>query len=232
MLQAFVNKYAGAHARALEIGSGSGLLQDTVERYVGIDISMTARRFFHKPFLQSSATDLPFRDNAFDAAWTIWVLEHVANPERALNEIRRVVKHNGYILLRQAWNVDSWAADGYEVRPYTDFGIRGKLIKASIPVRVSRWYSLFHARQVRLIRTLLARVTRGGTRLHFVRLKPNYTRYWVTDSDAVVSLDFFEVFLWFTSRGDECVNCPSLKTLLFGRPGQRPEALIVRVNKQ
>jgi SAM-dependent methyltransferase len=231
MVRSFMETCQSERPLALEVGAGSGLLQDVVSDYVGTDLSLTARRFFHKPFVQSSATDLPFRDNAFDAVWSVWVLEHVSNPERALNEIRRVVKNNGYILLRPAWNVDSWAADGYEVRPYADFGFKGWLIKASIPIRLSRWYSLFHARQVRIISALRAALSRNGTRLHFVRLKPNYSRYWVTDSDAAISLDFFEVFLWFATRGDDCVNCPSTRTLLFGRPGQRPEALIVRVNK-
>src|SRR5262249_45007169 len=140
-------------------------------------------------FVVASATDLPFRDDSFDVAWSIWVLEHVRNPERALNEIRRVVRHGGYVVLRPAWNCDSWAADGYEVRPFRDFGLKGKLVKASIPIRMSRWYSLLYSRQIRLIRTL-ATIARGRPScLRYGRLTPNYDRYWVTDSDAVVSLD-------------------------------------------
>jgi SAM-dependent methyltransferase len=230
-IESFVQKYSLQGARALELGAGSGLLQDVVDDYVGIDVSSTANRFFHKPFVVASCADLPFRDDSFDVAWSIWVLEHVINPERALNEIRRVVRNGGYVLLRPAWNCDPWAADGYEVRPFSDFGLTGKLIKASIPIRLSRWYSLFHRRQVRLIRTLVTVLSGKPSRLHFRRLKPNYSKYWVTDSDAVVSLDFFETFLWFTSRGDHCADCPSRNALIFGRPGQRSELLVIRVNK-
>ena len=233
-IRSLLDRFGLVSARALECGAGSGLLQDLVQNYVGIDISSAARRFFHRPFAAASGEALPFQDDAFDVVWSVWVLEHVRNPERALREIRRVVRHGGYVLLRPAWNCDAWAADGYEVRPYRDFGPIGKLIKASIPIRTSRWYALLHSRQVRLLRTLATalRGLRGKpSRLRFTRLTPNYGEYWVTDSDAVVSLDFFEMFLWFTSRGDTCPGAPSRNAMVFGGPGQWPEFLVVRVNK-
>jgi SAM-dependent methyltransferase len=231
LLKGIIRKYHLESASALEVGCGSGLLQDVTTRYIGTDLSFTAHRFFHKPFLQASATDLPFGDNRFDVAWSIWVFEHLTNPEKALQEIRRVVKDKGYIVLRPAWNVDSWASEGYEVRPYSDFGLAGKLIKASIPLRSSTWYALFYARQVRLLRTAVTKLSGRPSKLRYSRLAPNYSRFWVTDSDAAVSLDFFEVYLWFHSRGDDCVNCPSLAGMLFGKPGARSETLAIRVNK-
>jgi SAM-dependent methyltransferase len=228
---AFVQRYGLSSARVLEVGCGSGLLQDLTHRYVGTDISLSAHRFLHKPFVQAPATQLPFADNTFDAIWSIWVLEHVTNPEQALQEIRRVVKDRGYVLLRPAWGVDSWASQGYEVRPYYDLGWRGRLVKASIPVRSSRWYKLLYTRQVRTLRTMFTVLSGRPSRLRYTRLQPNYSKFWVTDSDAAVSLDFYEVFLWFSSRGDDCVNCPSQTDLLLGRPAGRRDTIIVRVNK-
>lgn len=231
LIEEFVETHGLRHGRALEIGAGSGLLQDAVDRYVAMDVSARASRFFHKPFVEGSATAIPFADETFDAAWSIWVLEHISNPEQALSEIRRVMKDGSYLLLKPAWNCDSWAAEGYEVRPYSDFSLKGKLIKASIPVRLSKWYELMHSRQVRILRTLFTKLSGKPSQFHFTRLTPNYARYWVTDSDAVVSLDFFEMYLWFTSRGDTPVNTPSLRQMLFGLPGRRPLELIVRINK-
>jgi hypothetical protein len=69
------------------------------------------------------------------------------------------------------------------------------------------------------------------SQLRYKRLRPNYTKFWVTDCDAAVSLDFYEAFLWFTSRGDKCVNCPRQSDLLFGGPGGRLETMIVREDK-
>ena len=142
--------------------------------------------------------------------WTVWTLEHVPNPERALQEMRRVVKPGGYLLLIPAWNNSSWAAQGYGVRPYSDFGLAGKLIKASLIVRGSAVYQyacLVSARTIR--RTLWTYNDGGPTEFRYRRLTPNYDEYWDQDSDAINSLDPHEMMLWHLSRGDECLNCPS-----------------------
>jgi SAM-dependent methyltransferase len=80
----------------------------------------------HKPFVAGSATATPFSDNAFDTIWTIWVLEHVPNPEQALREIRRAAKDGGLLFLAPAWDVPSWAAQGCDYHPYSDFGTGGE----------------------------------------------------------------------------------------------------------
>jgi hypothetical protein len=58
---------------------------------------------------------------------------------------------------------------------------------------------------VNYLRSVAART--GPTRLRFHRITPNFEKYWQADSDAVVSLDPYEAALWFTSRGDRCLNC-------------------------
>jgi SAM-dependent methyltransferase len=232
MIDAFVRSADLESSRVLEVGSGSGLLQGAVPRYVAMDLSAGAAPFLRKPFVAASATHIPFADNSFDAAWSVWVLEHVHQPEMALGEIRRVVRDGGYILLYPAWNCEPWDADGYEVRPYGELDWRGKLIKATVPIRASRGYAFLHSRQVRAIRAVQVALGRRPSRLRYARLKPNYSKYWVTDSDAVVSLDFFEFALWFSSRGDTCIGCPSITRMIFGPFGRRPKALIVKVNKK
>ncbi|NWG13025.1 MAG: class I SAM-dependent methyltransferase [Acidobacteria bacterium] len=227
-IRSFVEEYGLKDRRILDVGAGSGMLQDVVHDYTALDISPSAKRFFHKPFVLGSATAMPFRDDEFDAAWTIWVLEHVPQPELALREIRRVVRHRGFIYLAPQWNCTPWAADGYEVRPYSDFGLTGKITKASIPFRrhpLYRFSYLVPIRSVRLSRWFL---TRSPTSLRYHRLTPNYDKYWVTDSDAVNSIDFFEAYLWFTSRGDTCLNCRNAwdELLLYNR-----WALIIQVEK-
>jgi SAM-dependent methyltransferase len=220
----FVNRYGLERARVLDVGAGRGYLQDIVQDYVGLDISPTARRFFHKPFVRASATDMPFRDNEFDAAWTVWVLEHVPQPERMLSEMRRVIKPGGLLLLWPAWFCTSWAADGYNVRPYSDFGLPGKLVKASIPVRASYPFSTAYVIPTRAIRTLASALLPGPTSFHYRRLTPNYKQYWEPDSDAVNSLDPHEALLWFRSRGDECLNCRSSWEVW-----QEPTVMVIRV---
>jgi SAM-dependent methyltransferase len=148
----FVKTYNLQQAKVLEIGAGTGKLQDVVHDYTGLDISASSRGHFRKPFIQASATAIPVPDDSFDVIWTINVLEHVPHPEHALREMRRVLRHGGYLYLSPAWQCRPWAAEGYQVRPWSDFGWRGKLIKASIPIRDSVAFRLIYTAPIRVIR--------------------------------------------------------------------------------
>ena len=170
----FVRRHGLERAHVLEVGAGSGHLQDIVSDYTGLDISPESRRFFHKPFVEASATSIPFQDGEFDAIWTVNVLEHVPKPEQALSEMRRGPKDKGILYLQAAWQCRPWAADGYAVRPYSDFGIQGKLVKASIPLRDAVAYRALYTFPIRLLRlgTLLA--TGTPTTFRYTALTPNY----------------------------------------------------------
>jgi SAM-dependent methyltransferase len=150
-LREFVHEHGLEDKKVLDIGAGRGYLQDVVGDYTGLDISPTAKRFFRKPFVLGSATALPFSDNHFDAVWSIFVLEHIPAPEQALLEMRRVVKDGGYIYLFPAWSCNSWAADGYQIRPYSDFNLAGKIVKASIPVRDASLYRAVYTTPIRIL---------------------------------------------------------------------------------
>jgi len=212
--------------RALDIGSGQGYLQDIVTDYTGLDITPTVARYYHKPYVLGSATSMPFEHDTFDTIWSIWVLEHVPNPEAALYEIRRVAKDGTILFLGPQWDCRPWQADGYDVRPYSDFGLWGKLVKAAIPVRVILTRASVPA--VRLARTAQWKLTGRPATFRYHRLTPNFQHYWEPDSDAVNSLDFYEMALWFRSRGDECLSCDSG----WSRLTQTGNPLIIRVHKQ
>ena len=79
-----------------------------------------------------------------------------------------------------------------------------------------------------MLRRLYWEWTQEPTVLRYTALTPNFQNYWVTDSDAVASIDSYEGMLWFLSRGDECINCPEgfLESIFLGHG-----PLIVRVNK-
>ena len=230
LIQDFVQRYGLQQKKVLEVGAGSGLLQDAAADYTGLEFSPTARRFFHKPLVEASATGMPFRDNSFDGLWSVWVLEHIPSPERVLREMRRVVKPGGYLFLMPACSVSRYAAGGYRVRPYADFGWKGKLIKASGQLVESLPFRALYSPQIKMIRSFGARWGSGPSRLRFVRLAPNYDQYWESDSDAVASITKHELYLWFTTRGDHCLNCPA-ETKLIVRGDPTPY-LIVQVAKR
>lgn len=226
-IRQFVRDFDLRDRRVLEVGGGSAVFQDLVTDYTAIDIAWTAGRFFHKPFVCASATSLSFADNTFDAIWTSAVLEHVPNPEEALREMARVLKNGGLLYLSPAWQCRPWAAEGYQKRPYSDFGLKGKLIKASIPLRDSvpfRASYVFPRRALSLLRSRLSRKPRS---LRFGRLTPNYEYRWQSDGDAVNSMDPFEVILWFEKRGHQCLNYKSVTRQFLVRTGP----LILRIAK-
>jgi len=218
-LSDFINGFGLRDRKCLEVGCGRGIFQDMVRDYTGVDLADSVGAYLHKPFMQCDAANLPFSDNTFDALWSITVLEHVPEPEKALLEMCRVVKPEGLIFLAPAWQCRTWARDGYPVRPYSDFNLAGKVIKASIPIRNSIVYRSLYIMPVRLIRLIAFFVKRRPVALHYRKLKPNYDEYWMSDSDACSSLDPFEVLLWFFSRGHRCLTYETLLKQVFVRTG-------------
>ncbi len=207
----FVADYGLADKKVLEVGSGRGYLQDFAADYTGLDLSPSVAGHYHKPFVVGSATQMPFPANSYDGVWSVWVLEHIPEPERALMEMRRVLKPGGVLFLYVSWNCPSWAADGFDLRPYSDFNWRGKLVKATAPVRASLWFELSYRLPLRAVRWAHYGLVGDRTRLRFQALDPNYDVYWEPDSDAAISLDSFETYLWFRAQGDDCLNCDAAR---------------------
>ena len=219
LLEAFRARYGLEGKKCLEVGCGRGLFQDMAKDYAAVDISRAVGEFMHKPFACSSATALPFGDAVFDVIWTWAVIEHVPYPEFAFAEMRRVLKDGGLLLLAPAWQCRSWAALGYSVRPYKDFDWRGKIVKASIPLRDSVLFRALWVFPRRLVRLLCFLFWKKPTVFKYKELQANYEVFWVSDSDAVNSMDPFDAILWFVSRGDTCLSHTSWLRRFFIRTG-------------
>src|SRR5262245_61835374 len=94
-----------ARGDVLEVGIGSGLnlafYSSEVRRVYGIDPSVELQRIaqtraagipFQVEFLsQSAETSLPLAGGSIDTAVLTWTLCSIANPAKALQEIRRVL---------------------------------------------------------------------------------------------------------------------------------------------
>lgn len=215
----FIEHYQLEDKRCLEIGSSTGMFQDLVEDYWGTDIAESLARYYHKPYRVTHGSSYPFEDEMFDAIWTITVYEHIPDLQNALLEIDRLLKPGGVVFFAPAWQCRPWAAQGYSVRPYSDFDWKGKLVKASIPIRNSvAWRSLFIFPK-RFWRHILFLLGYEFKEIKYKRLKPNYDTYWTSDSDACNSIDPHDALLWFLSHGFECVSHPSHIKALFVRTG-------------
>ncbi len=100
-------RYGRTGSRLLEIGSGLGhlvgQLEDQFETY-GMDLNHWAvarsRSEAKRTQLQtSSAQDLPFRNASFGVVIIKHIIEHLPSPERALQEIGRVLEPKGILIL-------------------------------------------------------------------------------------------------------------------------------------
>lgn len=99
-------KFGTKKGKLLDIGCGAGLYTNFLRKNLphieihGIDISKNAivkagKNYPKIHFTSGSVYELPFPNNTFDIITVFCVLEHLESPEKALQEIRRVLKKNG-----------------------------------------------------------------------------------------------------------------------------------------
>jgi SAM-dependent methyltransferase len=102
--EALTRRYISSGARVLDLGSGRGgvmeLFWRDVRTAVGADpdFASLAERRAKMPAVCCRGEALPFRAEGFNLAIGLWVLEHLAEPERVLKEIRRVLAPGGHFL--------------------------------------------------------------------------------------------------------------------------------------
>ena len=97
--------------RVLDIACGEGYGSRLMKNWgaasvVGVDVSeealAVANRFFlceGVTFMNHSAEELRFENDSFDVVVSFETIEHLDHPERFLQEIARVVKFDGVVLI-------------------------------------------------------------------------------------------------------------------------------------
>ena len=108
-----LNLFRGIGGNLLEIGAGTGAnfaFLPAGVHWTGIDpnphslryVGVAARRFGREfDFRQGSAESLPFPDASFDSVASTLTLCSVRDPARTLEEIRRVLRPGGQLLLME-----------------------------------------------------------------------------------------------------------------------------------
>jgi len=94
----------GASGTVLDLGCGTGFFLELIAKdpseYVGIDISaaMLAKARLKYPehaFDIGDMSQLSYEADSFDFVVALWSFSYTTNPERAANEVRRVLKPGG-----------------------------------------------------------------------------------------------------------------------------------------
>jgi ubiquinone/menaquinone biosynthesis C-methylase UbiE len=116
----------------LDIGCGDGALSYLIAkdgwRVTGIDYSGTglglATDIFRErnacaSFVRGDSCSLPVKDGSFDAVVAADIIEHLADPERLLKEINRVLKKGGTAVVTTPVKLTDVPVDPEHVREFT-----------------------------------------------------------------------------------------------------------------
>lgn len=103
-----IDSFAEKGTRVLEVGCGMGADSRYISRrgsdVVSLDLSFENVHFSLKGMqvlslkgkgVNADAENLPFKDNTFDVVYSFGVLHHTPDTQKAIDEVRRVLKPNG-----------------------------------------------------------------------------------------------------------------------------------------
>jgi dolichol-phosphate mannosyltransferase len=112
-----VTRLAAGQGRILDVGCGSSRILASLPGIVGLDVQLHKLRFarrFGNPLVHGSISELPFADNSFDGVICSEVIEHIPAEERPFDELSRVLKIGGRLILgtpdydRWQWRLLEW----------------------------------------------------------------------------------------------------------------------------
>lgn len=112
--------------RVLDVGCGSKPYENIfymASEYIGVDTRKSGHNHINEEIdIYYDGKTLPFKNNEFDSVVTFEVLEHVFNPNEFIEEISRVLKNGGFLLLTVPFVWDEHEQP-YDFARYTSFGL-------------------------------------------------------------------------------------------------------------
>lgn len=135
-----------AGTRVLDAGAGEAPYRELFIRcaYTTHDWPGTMHEGARAADILADIHELPIDDGSFDFVLLTEVLEHVAEPQRALTELRRVLAPGGTLLLTVPF-VGELHEEPHDHYRYTSYGLSGLLQRAgfdAVAVRpLTGWYS-------------------------------------------------------------------------------------------
>ena len=121
MRQAMVDVARLAKGRLLDVGCGNRpyqqIFSDRVSAYVGVEYG---RERYARADVWGDALCLPFASESFDTVLCNQVLEHVPEPQQVMNELTRVLRGDGCLILTapHIWELHEVPHDYFRYTPY------------------------------------------------------------------------------------------------------------------
>jgi ubiquinone/menaquinone biosynthesis C-methylase UbiE len=160
--------------KILEVGCGEAYVLRKIKNgvVVGIDISDAALKYAKKRLkednnakillLRADAQKMPFKDNSFDKIICTELLEHVTNPEKVIEEIARISKINGTIVLT--------IPNELLINKVKDLVLKVKLYDLLLKDVPKRMNCEWHLHSFRL--NLLKKIVRGKLKINGIKTAP------------------------------------------------------------
>ena len=116
--------------RTLDVGCGQRPYEFLVAstQYIGLEIDTPATRKINRADVYYNGERFPFEDGSFDSAMINQVFEHVFNPKEFLQDVNRILKPGGKLLLTVPFVWDEHEQPQDYAR-YTSFGLSWILTK-------------------------------------------------------------------------------------------------------
>jgi len=213
----------------LDVGCGMGRFAEVVSRWggrvIGIDLSLAVEAAHanlsdrdNVRILQADLFHLPFRPGTFDIVYSLGVLHHTPDCEKAFRQLVPFVRRGGWLCVWVYAHLGPWVRVAHAYRRMTVRMPRRflhALCRLAIP-----WY---HVCRLPLIAPLLFTLLP-------ISMHPN-PEWRILDTFDLYSPThrslhtFPEVYRWFTSEGFEDIRLLDVPVALSGRrlsPGERP----------
>lgn len=114
----------------IDIGAGCApyysMLVDEVDEYIITDYAPTHTSMFKDDktsFVEADILNLPFKENYADTVLLTQVLEHVVDPHKALDEVRRVLKEDGILMISVPFIYQAHALP-HDYWRFSEYGLR------------------------------------------------------------------------------------------------------------
>ena len=135
-----------AHGKLLDVGCGEkpyeAIFLPYVDSYLGVEheasfAHTTASARASKPDVLYDGKRLPFDDQSFDTVLSVQVLEHTSRPQELLEEMARVLRHDGTLILTAPFCF-RLHEEPHDYFRYTPHGLRDMCVRAGLEVTETR----------------------------------------------------------------------------------------------
>ncbi|MDO8555707.1 MAG: class I SAM-dependent methyltransferase [Nanoarchaeota archaeon] len=153
MLLLLLKKFSRPGAKILDVGCGTGVIASALAKnnaVVGLDISAQALAFARKrdasiSWIKGDAQAVKFKPNSFDVVLASDVVEHVKDDVKALENMHRVLKPGGKVIITVPALEMLWGRDDdlvHHQRRYTRSSLKRVLRRAGFKVDFLNYWNV------------------------------------------------------------------------------------------